>query len=590
MSDATAARLLSVNVGVPREVEWEGQVVRSAIWKDPVEGPRMVRRINVDGDDQADRKGHGGEQRAVFVYQIEAYRYWQERLGRDDFVYGQFGENFTIEGAGFADDAVCIGDRWRIGGALFEVTQPRVTCFRLGIRMQEPEMAALVVAHHRPGFYLRVLEEGEVQAGDAIVKVADGPERLTVADVDALLYLPHRSREKLERAVRIPALSEGWKGSFRSLLAGALGAAVSAPAAPPAWAGFAPLRVAAVTRESDTIMSFRFDPPDGAATPAARAGQYVTVRVRPDGDGGDGAATGPALVRSYSLSSAGELRISVKRDGVVSRWLHDHLSVGDVLDVAAPRGAFVLREDAGAQRPVVLLSAGVGATPVLAMLAQLAADGATRPVWWVHGARDARERAFTQETMDLLARLPGAHHLIAYSAPGAGQPNGYDISGRLDGGALDRAGVPLDADFYLCGPAPFMQALSAALAARGATPDRIATETFGDVAVARTGIVEGTHQPPHAPDGLPGTGPLVTFARSGVAVPYDAERFPNLLELAEACEVPVPFSCRTGVCHSCATGVVDGDVAYDPEPLERPEAGVALVCCSRPTAPITLDI
>lgn len=578
MSDG---RLLSVNVGLPREIAWEGETVRTAIWKDPVDGPRMVRRINIDGDDQADRKGHGGEHRAVFVYQIEAYNYWEQHLQRDDFTYGQFGENFTIEGADFADEVVCVGDRWCIGGALFEVTQPRVTCFRLGIRMGVPEMAALVVAHHRPGFYLRVLEEGEVQAGDTITKVADGPERLTVADVDALLYLPHRSREKLERAVRIPALSEGWKGSFRDLLSGAVGAATSAPAAPPAWPGFAPLRVTAVARESDTIMSFTF----AGDAPDTRAGQYLTVRVRPDGD------DGPALVRSYSLSALardGALRISVKRDGVVSRYLHDHVKAGDTLDVAAPRGAFVLKDDD--ERPVVLLSAGVGATPVLAMLAQLAKAGTTRPVWWVHGARNARERAFAQETTDLLGRLPGAHHLVAFSAPGA-QGNDHDISGRLDGAALDAAGVPLDADFYLCGPAPFMKAISAALVARGVTPDRIATETFGDVAVSRTGIVEtGDHHPPHPPDGPPGTGPLVTFARSGVAVPYDAERFPNLLELAEACEVPVPFSCRTGVCHTCATGVVDGDVAYAPEPLERPEAGVVLPCCSQPTTPITLDV
>src|SRR5262252_173326 len=126
-------RLVSVNVGLPKEVAWQGRVVRTAIWEQPVEGRRLVRRLNTDGDDQADRKGHGGEQRAVLVYQTESYDYWQKQLGRDDFVLGQFGENFTVEG--LADDEVCIGDRYRIGTALFEVTQPRVTCFRLGIRL-----------------------------------------------------------------------------------------------------------------------------------------------------------------------------------------------------------------------------------------------------------------------------------------------------------------------------------------------------------------------------------------------------------------------------------------------------------------------
>ncbi|WP_445152121.1 MOSC domain-containing protein [Baekduia sp. Peel2402] len=587
----SAGRLLSVNVGLPREVVWEGETVRTAVWKDAVDGPRMVRTINIDGDDQADRKGHGGEHRAVFVYQIESYDYWKRELARDDFTYGQFGENFTVQGEALADDAVCIGDRFRIGGALLEVTQPRVTCYRVGIRMDEPRMASLLVGHHRPGYYLRVLEEGEVQAGDAIVQVAEGLERLTVADVDALLYLPHRSRERMERALRIPALSEGWKGSFRELLHGAQGAAAAVPAEPPAWPGFAPLRVAAVQRESDTIMSFSLVPPEGAGAGTVRAGQYVTLRVRADPD-----SAAPPLVRSYSLSALpgadGTLRISVKRDGAVSRWLHDHVHAGDVLDVAAPRGAFVLREDDDVARPVVLLSAGVGATPVLAMLAQLAATATARPVWWVHGARGAREHAFAAEATSLLARLPDAHHLIAYSGPTVvgDQDKDHDISGRLDGAALDRAGVPVDADYYLCGPDRFMRALSTALVARGVAPERIATETFGAVAIARTGIVETGDRPaPHAPDGPTGTGPEVTFARSGITAAWDGDRYNNLLELAEACDVPVAFSCRTGVCQTCATSVVAGEVAYAPEPLERPEDGVALVCCSRPTAPVTLD-
>ena len=253
-------RLLSLNVGGPRDVPWEGKTVRTAIWKEPVDGRRMVRRINIDGDDQADRAAHGGEHRAVFVYQIESYRYWQQQLQRDDFVYGQFGENFTVEG--LADDQVCIGDRYQIGDAVFEVTQPRVTCFRVGIRLDEPRMPSLLVAHHRPGFYFRVIEEGEVQAGDEIRRLQTGPEELTVADVDGLLYLPNRSRRTLERALRIPALSKGWQGSFRELLDQAEHRADARPAT--AWEGFAPLTVTAVHRESSTIVSFGLRPAGAA--------------------------------------------------------------------------------------------------------------------------------------------------------------------------------------------------------------------------------------------------------------------------------------------------------------------------------------
>jgi len=201
--------LLSVNVGMPKEVSWRGKTVFTGVFKDPVSGPRRVGRLNVDGDGQGDLAGHGGEQRAVFVYQIDSYRYWERELGRSDFAYGQFGENFTVEG--LSDDEVCIGDRYRIGTALFEVTQPRVTCYRVGIRMNDPRIPALLVSHRRPGFYFRVLEEGEVQAGDEIFKVASGPEEMTVAEVDGLLSLPGHPRQQMLRALRIPALSPGWQ-------------------------------------------------------------------------------------------------------------------------------------------------------------------------------------------------------------------------------------------------------------------------------------------------------------------------------------------------------------------------------------------
>ena len=210
------ARLLSVNVGLPRDIEWKGRTVHTGIWKDPVRGRCRVGRLNLDGDGQGDLAGHGGEQRAVFVYQIESYRYWQEQLKRTDFVHGQFGENFTIEG--LPDDAVCIGDRYQIGSALFEVTQPRVTCYRVGIRMNEPRMPALLTSSGRPGFYFRVLQEGEVGAGDEIVKVGEAKERMTVAEINALLYSPNHARDRLERALRIEALSPGWRSSFEALL------------------------------------------------------------------------------------------------------------------------------------------------------------------------------------------------------------------------------------------------------------------------------------------------------------------------------------------------------------------------------------
>src|SRR5271169_6183908 len=333
-------RLLSVNVGLPRDVTWNGKAVRTAVWKSPVTGRRMVRKLDIDGDAQADLAGHGGEHRAVFVYQMDSYHYWERFLGRNDFIYGQFGENFTVEG--LPDDEVCIGDQYRIGGAEFEVTQPRVTCYRVGIRMNEPRMPALLVAHRRPGFYLRVLQEGEVGAGDDIVKLTDGPERTSVAEVDALLYLPGHSSEQLKRALRIPALSKGWQSSFQAMLqqdlnpkstVGNPGLANEGQA--PAWPGFRPMRVASMNKESDSVISFILSPIDGQPLPLFQAGQFVVLRLHLDADK-------HSVLRSFSLSAlpvSDHFRISVKRelDGIGSSFLCSRTQEGDVLEVSAPR-------------------------------------------------------------------------------------------------------------------------------------------------------------------------------------------------------------------------------------------------------------
>src|SRR4051812_18519328 len=442
--------LLSVNVGMPKDVRWQGRTVFTGVFKDPVAGPRRVRKLNVDGDGQGDVGGHGGEQRAVFVYQIESYRYWARELGRDDFVYGQFGENFTVEGLG--DDEVCIGDRFRIGSAVFEVSQPRVTCYRVGLRMNDPRIPALLVSHRRPGFYLRVLEEGEVQAGDEIVKLESGPEQMTVAEVDALLYLPGHPRQQLLRALRIPALSPGWQASFRALVDGESGLAITSP--PPAWPGFRALTVTAIEHESDSVISVRLDEPSGEPVPPARPGQYLTLRLRPDGEQ-------RSVLRNYSLSGppgAGYYRIGVKREpeGVGSGYLHTRLEVGAELEVAAPRGTFIL-DDGDA--PVLLVSAGIGATPVLAMLHALADEHSEREIWWLHGARNSRDHSFAAEARALLASLPNARSHVCYSRPTGDdrEAQDFDTAGHLSAPVLADLDPPRTADAYVCGPAPFME-------------------------------------------------------------------------------------------------------------------------------------
>jgi ferredoxin-NADP reductase/MOSC domain-containing protein YiiM len=578
--------LLSVNVGMPADVSWQGKTVYTGAWKRPVDGPVMVRRMNIDGDGQGDLTGHGGEMRAVLVYQIQSYRHWQRHFGRDNFSYGEFAENLTVDG--LPDDEVCIGDRYRIGEAEFEVTQPRVTCYRVGLRFGEPELPSLLVSHHRPGFYMRVIREGQIRAGDKIVKSKTGPGAVTVADTDALEYLPRKDQAKLRLALKVTALSPGWQESFRQMQQDAEGTGTAAaPSTPtgPAWPGFRKLRVTKIVSESETVSSIYLAAPDGTQLPAAKPGQYLTVRVVGAGD--------PPPVRSYSLSSAPgaqPYRISVKHalNGVVSGYLTTRLAAGSDLEAAAPSGDFVL--DTGDDGPVLLLSAGIGVTPVMAMLHQLAATQSQREVWWLHGARGPREHPLAKEARLLLRSLPhGREHVFYSSATPAERFRMQAAMGHLDKRSLTALGVPANAAAYICGPNAFMTAITDALAAIGVAPDRIHSELFGALDRLNPGITNADTRPPHQPPGPPGTGPLVTFARSGISIPFSDDKR-NVLELAEACDVPTRWSCRTGVCHYCVTPILSGDITYTPDPLDPPPDGQVLVCCARPSTEIVLDM
>jgi ferredoxin-NADP reductase len=437
------------------------------------------------------------------------------------------------------------------------------------------------------------LEEGLVGAGDEIVKVASGEEGVTVAEVDALLYLPGHPRDRLERALRIPALSSGWKGSLQALLRqdanrtpGSGNAGLSGLlSSPPAWSGFRVLRVAGINRESAAVVSILLEAPDRSRLPSPLPGQFVVVRLPPR------PGTGTAL-RNYSLSgapSAGVYRISVKREmnGVASNFLHDQVNVGDVLEVSAPRGSFTLQPGSS---PAVLLSAGIGATPVLAMLHALASERSNREVWWLYGARNGREHPFANESLKLLSSLANGRRCIAYSKPEPGDRPGrdFDRAGRLSIAAIEQLAVPREADFYLCGPANFLSTLTAALQAWGVESRRIHSEIFGPGESVTPGITAPRRATGARPDSR-GSGPQVTFVRSGVTASWEPQ-FHTLLELAETCNVPVRWSCRTGVCHTCESGLIGGAIDYEPVPLEPPADGNVLICCSRPRTDVEIDL
>jgi ferredoxin-NADP reductase/ferredoxin len=354
---------------------------------------------------------------------------------------------------------------------------------------------------------------------------------------------------------------------------------------PPAWHGFRPLRVARKVRESGDVISLLLEPTDGHPIAAALPGQFVVLRLGP--------ASAPALMRSYSLSGepgAMSYRISIKREahGAAGAYVDDELRVGDIVHASAARGSFTLRPG---DTPVVLLSAGIGVTPVLAMLHALAAEASARDIRWLYGTRRGREHPFAEETRGLLKALAHGHSHICYSAPDpADRPHvDFDTSGRLNMQVLQQLNVPRNGDFYICGPSTFMSDLTAGLAALGVAPDRIHTETFSAGPSRAPGIAASPHRPPHVPAGSPGSGALVSFVRTGLNVRW-GPTFHSLLELAEACDVPVRWSCRAGVCHTCETGLVAGKIGYRPDPIDAPADDNVLICCSQPEGDVVIDL
>lgn len=344
------------------------------------------------------------------------------------------------------------------------------------------------------------------------------------------------------------------------------------------------MQVAQIRKESGTVTSFVLTPVDGHPLPLFQSGQFVVLRLFVDPDK-------PPVLRSYSLSdlpAPDRLRISVKREsnGVGSSFLCTRIQQGDVLDVSAPRGSFTLHSG---ENPVVLLSAGVGATPVMSMLHALTAEKSSRQVWWIYGARNLSEHPFAQESRSLLKQIPRGRGYVVYSRPAATDKLGvdFDASGRIDTALLEKIGVSRDSDFYLCGPSSFLENMRDGLQNWGVQAENLHSEIFGVLESITPGMARVGHTP-HLPPGPPGTGPSISFARSGITTAWNL-KYRSLLELAETCDIPVRWSCRTGVCHTCMTGLIGGAISYQPEPLERPAPGNVLLCCSQPEENVVLD-
>ncbi len=375
---------------------------------------------------------------------------------------------------------------------------------------------------------------------------------------------------------------------------------------------FRPLRVIDKVRESSIITSFHLKPVDPATWRPFQAGQFLVLRVPPQASGQR------PVPRSYSVSSApgreGHYRITIKReaaptagmpDGIGSCWLHDRISIGDMIEASGPRGEFFL--DDASPRPVVLLSGGVGLTPLVSMLHALK-SAANRTVYFIHACDNGDVHALRDEVLYLAGARAGINVHFCYRFPSEADRTRrwHQSEGVITGDLLARLLPVGDLDYYMCGPPPFMKAVYGLLRNGGVPKARIAYEFFGPATVLEEDVerniatVVPRAAPPEAPRALaakpapsePVTqppAPSVEFRRSGRRALW-TENSHSLLDLAEAQGLRPDFSCRSGVCGTCKTRVLAGNVRYFEEPLDPVEPGHALICCAQPKGSVVLDL
>jgi ferredoxin-NADP reductase/MOSC domain-containing protein YiiM len=575
-------KVVSLNLGLPRTVQWKGKAVSTGIFKTPAAGRVALRPLDFDGDGQADLSVHGGPNKAVYVYPAEHYAYWRRELPGTALPWGMFGENLTTEG--LQESLVQIGDRFRIGSAVVMATQPRLPCFKLALRFGRDDMVKRLLASGLTGFYFKVVAEGDIGAGDAILPLERAAGSAAVTEITRLYARDPGDLEGLRRIVGIADLPEDWRDYFQERIErlAARRPARRVPAA--AWPGYRPFILREKVRESDDVASFHLAPADGEPLPPYRPGQFLTVRLAIPG------VDRPAI-RSYSLSDIARpesYRLTIKRigrrpdepgaAGLVSTHFHERLAIGDRIDVKAPAGGFTLDPDRP-DEPVVLIGGGIGITPLLSMVNGIVAAGSSREAWLLYGVRDDREQIMRAHLEAIARSRPNIHLQVFHSRPRAAANAPGPQAGHIDLAALQRLLPSRSFDFYVCGPPAMMDSVTRDLAAWGVAADRVHIEAFGPAT-----IQEEARGPATQPD----CGFDVTFARSGVTAQWTRCASP-LLELAEEQSVPIAFGCRAGSCGTCATRLVSGSVRYLHEPDAPLAAGEILPCVAVPAEPVVLD-
>lgn len=577
-------KLISVNIAPSGPMTVQGEQIMTGFYKQPATGPIAISRIGAAGD--ARIACATDLNRAVFMYQSRYYDEWRRELARP-LTFGIFGENFTFDGP--PDTEFCVGDVLQVGSAKVRITQPRFPCRKMTVRMGEGEDFPLrYLRSGRLGFFCSVDEPGEVRAGDEIrIDQRAKTHRIPLTEFSRLTYFEPDDEDGLERLLASPDLVPEWRIKVERLLRRARGPEEG-------WHDYRPLVVSRRRLLSPDVVSFDLHDPIGKPLPAFDAGQFITLRL-------DVPNQAKPVVRTYTIVGRSDddrgYQLAVKRElpplgqpslpaGVASNYLHDGVEQRATLMALSPRGHFVVEPGS---RPIALLSAGIGVTPMLAMFEHLATCPLKRQVLFVHGARSGREHVYGSRVRQLVAKNDLLRSHVLYSKPGPNDVVGHDFDacGRLSTETLDDLLPSFNVDFYLCGPESFMRDMVRGLMSRGVPKEQIRYEFFG----AGASLFEDEVDLDTLPDALDTNGRPITvnFARSGLSVPWKEGIF-SMLALAERHGLRPSASCRTGLCAVCVCRIDGGDVKYVLQPLDQPRPDEVMICCAKPTTSVILDL
>jgi uncharacterized protein len=558
-----------------------GRQVMTSIVREPIPGPLQIGPEGPVDNSTAVHTEH------TLAFPADHYDFWARELGvpRDSWRWAWWGENLTVTGVD--EGMLRIGDWVKIGSAEFEVTSPRVPCFKVAWRVGQPDSFLLrMMETGRVGFHLAVLKPGLVSLGDAIEFASPQPGNITVADLSRLLLSTSIADvEKLRATLAISALGKKAAGAVRRRLALIEDRERMRVGR---WRGWRRFILARIDDEIAGVRSFHLQPNDDQPLAPPAPGQFLSVKTERKGE--------PDLVRSWSISDVDlqsrRYRITIKaiENGAGSGRMHQQLRVGDVIWSRPPAGQFVL--DRSGHRRIALFSAGIGVTPMMMMLkAYIERGQGAPPLAWVQVATNGRTHPFKAEIAALLAQIPDVRRIIYYTRPDhadrldidydrAGRPTAEDLR-ELFGATypLNLFGRELpfpgkETEVYVCGPQGFQELVRDSLLVIGVKPSDIRSEAF----IVRT--VGGAGLPPVIEKAT------VRFTQSGMTADWYADDGQTLLDLAETAGLTPPYACRSGLCQSCECEITAGDVQYDPKPSIALERGRVLICCARPATEV----